>query len=129
MRRCWSSAGEWRPSASGSPGAAPAAVSRGAADGQGSAREDVAWFAPSGEPMSPEHWQAEDPRAVAYLLNGAAITEPGPRGERIIDDSLFVVVNGSADGVAFTLPTGSWPSNWYRSIDTAEAGARRWPPT
>jgi glycogen operon protein len=88
-----------------------------------SPREDVAWFAPSGEPMSPEHWQNEDPRAVAYLLNGAAIVEPGPHGERIIDDSLFVVVNGSPDTVTFTLPTGSWPSNWFRSIDTAEVGA------
>jgi glycogen operon protein len=84
-----------------------------------SAHDDVAWFAPDGSPMTPQRWWDEHPRAVAYVLNGAAITEPGPRGERIEDDSLFVAVNGSAGPLTFAVPTGPWPTLWVTWIDTA----------
>jgi glycogen operon protein len=69
--------------------------------------------------MTSDRWRAEQPRAVAYVLNGAAITEPGPRGERIEDDSLYVAVNGSAEPLRFAVPTGHWPTSWVTWVDTA----------
>ena len=53
------------------------------------------------------------------MLNGAAITEPGPHGERIVDDSLFVAINGGADPVEFVAPDDHWSPCWVRTIDTA----------
>jgi isoamylase len=82
-------------------------------------RDDIAWFTPSGDAMSAESWGEESPRAVGCYLNGGAITEPGPRGERIVDDSLLMLWNGEAEDVAFTLPTGRWPQNWSKVVDTA----------
>ena len=84
-----------------------------------SPRDDVAWFAPWGEPMSPDHWDAESPRLVGYLLNGSAITEPGPEGQRIVDDTLLIVLSGDSETQRFTLPTGEWPPAWTVAIDTA----------
>jgi len=83
-----------------------------------SERDDVAWFAPSGARMTPEDWQ--DGNTVSVLLNGQAITEPGPEGERIVDDSLLVVVCGAAEATKVTLPEGPWPAVWTRTIDTAD---------
>ena len=90
-----------------------------------SSREDVVWYSPDGEVMTSDHWQSADARAVAYVLNGAAITEPGREGERIVDDSLYIAVNGSPDDLTFTLPSESspsadWATAWLRAIDTAE---------
>jgi glycogen operon protein len=84
-----------------------------------SPHEDLQWFAPDGSPMLPERWWSGDPRAVGYVLNGAAITEPGPHGERIADASLYVAVNGGADGLGFVLPDDHWAPTWVRTIDTA----------
>ncbi len=81
-------------------------------------RDDVAWFSPTGSRMTPEDWQ--ELRAVSVLLNGQAITEPGPEGERIVDDSLLIVVCGQDESMKVTLPEGPWPQVWTRTIDTAE---------
>ena len=81
-------------------------------------RDDVAWFTSWGEAMAPDHWQ--DGACVSVLLNGQAITEPGPHGERIVDDSLLIVISGEPDPTKVTLPTGAWPQTWARAIDTAD---------
>jgi len=44
------------------------------------------------------------------FLNGAAITEPDPRGERIKDESFLLLFNASELDLEFTIPrsaTGS----------------------
>ena len=84
-----------------------------------SPQDDVAWFAPWGEPMSAEHWEAESPRVIGCLLNGSAITEPGAEGEWIVDESLLIILSGDPDPQRFTLPTGAWLASWTVAFDTA----------
>ncbi|HEY9337802.1 MAG TPA: glycogen debranching protein GlgX, partial [Kribbella sp.] len=43
---------------------------------------DIAWFTPEGEEMVQRDWQAAHAKALSVFLNGHAISEPGPRGER-----------------------------------------------
>jgi glycogen operon protein len=83
-------------------------------------RDDIAWFSPSGEPMTVDAWRDEQPRGFACYLNGNAITEPGPTGERIVDDSLLLMLNGDPDPIDFTFPAGEWPAHWSQVIDTAK---------
>lgn len=52
------------------------------------------------------------------LLNGEAITDRGPRGERIIGDSLAVVLNAGEDNQAFSLPPGVG-DRWEVVLDTS----------
>jgi len=52
------------------------------------------------------------------FLNGDEISEPGPRGERITDDSFLVLLNGPR-AVQFRLPGGKWASTYELVLDTA----------
>ena len=59
---------------------------------------DISWFTPEGEEMTQDDWQAAHAKAMTVFLNGDAISEPGPRGERISDDSFLLMFNASARG-------------------------------
>ncbi|MCC6225709.1 MAG: glycogen debranching protein GlgX [Microthrixaceae bacterium] len=84
-----------------------------------SVRDDVAWFHADGSLMSPEQWVDHHARVVGYVLDGSAIHEVGPRGEAIVDDHLFVAVNGGDRPVSFLLPDGHWSHEWVPWVDTA----------
>ena len=57
--------------------------------------------------------------ALAVFLNGDALTEPGPRGEPLRDDSFLLLFNPSPDAVSFTIPEPSYGSAWEIVVDTA----------
>ena len=59
--------------------------------------------------------------AIGMILNGEAITDRGPRGERIVGDTLAVVLNGTAENHAFNLPRASG-DRWEVILDTALPG-------
>ena len=79
---------------------------------------DIAWFAPSGRHMAEADWHTGYARAVAVFLNGSAILEPSPRGEKIVDDSFLVLLNASHEPVDFTLPDGQYAAVWTVVLDT-----------
>ncbi|MCM2576922.1 glycogen debranching protein GlgX [Streptomyces meridianus] len=91
---------------------------------------DIAWFTPDGEEMTQQDWQAVHARSLTVFLNGRAISEPGPRGERITDDSFLLLFNAGPEETAFTVPAGHG-LQWQTIVDTAvpegvEPGAGRW---
>jgi isoamylase len=79
---------------------------------------DIGWFGPDGEEMKKQQWLAGSLVALGMFLNGDEISEPGPRGEQIVDDSFLVIVNGP-DPVSFRLPNGKWASTFELVLDTA----------
>jgi glycogen operon protein len=83
---------------------------------------DIGWFKPTGEPMSPDDWHDGMARSLAVLLNGEAIPGPGPKGERVVDDTFCVLFNAHHAAVTFTLPDQSWAERWQVIIDTAADG-------
>jgi isoamylase len=82
---------------------------------------DVAWFTPGGRPMAHEDWQQGFARSLTVFLNGEGIIDRGPRGERILDESFFVMFNADRNPASFTLPAGPWPHAWEVLFDTADA--------
>ena len=66
--------------------------------------DDIGWFTPAGAPMTDDDWQVGFARSIGVFLNGEAIPGQGPRGERIVDDSFFVVFNASDDDEDFHPP-------------------------
>ncbi|MFJ6946537.1 glycogen debranching protein GlgX, partial [Streptomyces wuyuanensis] len=64
---------------------------------------DIAWFTPEGGEMTSRDWQAAHAKALTVFLNGHAISEPGPRGERISDDSFLLMFNASDDDLDFAV--------------------------
>ena len=86
---------------------------------KGDALGDIGWFTPAGEQMSDEDWDAGAVHAVSVFLNGEGIREPDARGERVRDDSFFLLFNGHHEDVAFTLPELGAGERWQVEIDTA----------
>ena len=56
---------------------------------------------------------------MAVFLNGEAITEPGLRGEQILDDSFLLLLNPASEGVRMTLPGSPFGEKWQPMLDTA----------
>ena len=81
---------------------------------------DIAWFRPDGEPMSDEDWNESHAEAVAVFLNGRAIGSRGPRGERVQDDSYYLLFNGHWEKINFKLPQLEADDRWRKRIDTAK---------
>ncbi|GGY74993.1 glycogen debranching protein GlgX [Streptomyces omiyaensis] len=80
---------------------------------------DIAWFTPEGEEMTARDWQAAHARALTVFLNGNAISEPGPQGERIADDSFLLMFNASSQELEFAVPD-SHGRCWRTVVDTSE---------
>ncbi|MGE3842685.1 MAG: glycogen debranching protein GlgX [Vicinamibacterales bacterium] len=83
--------------------------------------KDLSWFDPAGHEMTDEGWNAHHARCIGVRLNGDAIDECDERGERVVDDTLLVLLNAQDATVAFTLPSAPADSWWTTLLDTANA--------
>ncbi len=81
-------------------------------------KADIAWLTPAGDPMTDADWQASYAKSVAVFLNGAAITEPDPRGDPVTDMKFLLLFNAGAEPITFTLPEAKLGSDWEIVIDT-----------
>ncbi|MEU6710325.1 glycogen debranching protein GlgX [Nonomuraea sp. NPDC046802] len=79
---------------------------------------DLVWLTPSGMEMTAGDWHIGYAKSLMVYLNGEAITEPGPRGERIVDDSFLLLINAHHESMTFTLPGGEFGSGWLPVLDT-----------
>ncbi|SHK84167.1 glycogen operon protein [Pseudonocardia thermophila] len=86
---------------------------------RGNALPDIAWFTPSGEEMTEQDWDSGFGKCVTAFLNGDGITEPDPRGNKVVDDSFLVAFNAHYEDIDVTLPPG-YGRTWAVVVDTAE---------
>jgi glycogen operon protein len=68
--------------------------------------------------MTDEAWNTSFARSVMVFLNGDRILEPGPRGERIVDDSLLILLNADTSPLGFVLPPSDYGEAWSVVLDT-----------
>jgi glycogen operon protein len=85
---------------------------------RGSRVKDLTWYAPDGGEMTDEQWQAPGVKTLGVQYAGDAIDERGPRGERIVDDTLLIILNADDRPVAFTLPNHEAAKRWELVFDT-----------
>jgi glycogen operon protein len=95
---------------------------RGGPDG-GDGLADIAWLTPSGREMAGRDWGTPYARALMVFLNGDAITEPGPRGEPVRDDTFLILLSSGHEPVTFTLPGPKFGLCWSVALDTAAGQA------
>ncbi len=91
----------------------------GQAGGSTDGQRDLVWLTPAGAEMTGEDWRAGYSRSLAVGLNGDAITEPGPRGERITDADFLLLINAHSDPVTFAIPANLGSAPWQVAVDTA----------
>ena len=89
---------------------------------------DIGWFGPDGKEMTERQWFGGRVSALGMFLNGQEIAEPGPRGERVVDDSFLVLLNGGHLAVPFRLPDEKWAQTYELVIDTAIGYTAAHPP-
>ncbi|RJL34633.1 glycogen debranching protein GlgX [Bailinhaonella thermotolerans] len=88
---------------------------------------DIVWLTPSGAEMDSHDWHTPYAKSITVYVNGDAISEPGPRGERIRDDSFLILINAHHEDLVFTLPGPEYGLSWETVIDTAAEPTRRGP--
>ncbi len=84
---------------------------------------DIAWLDPSGREMTDATWSSPDVRCLGVRLNGDAIHEVDERGERIVGDTLLLMLNAAEQPTAFTLPGTAPEERWETLLDTADPWA------
>ena len=87
---------------------------------RGSEVKDLAWFRPDGKEMSDEDWNNPELRSFALRLAGDAIEELDDRGNRIVDDTLLILLNASHEAIPFILPAHQRKVRWQFVLDTNE---------
>jgi isoamylase len=80
---------------------------------------DIIWLTPAGQEMTQADWSTSYANSLAVFLNGDAISEPDPRGEKISDARFLLLFNAHRDPITFTLPEASFATGWEVVIDTA----------
>jgi glycogen operon protein len=88
--------------------------------GQDDALGDIAWFTPGATHMTDEDWSVGFAKSLAVFVNGSAISEPGTRGERVVDDCFYLMFNAHHEPIDFTLPPEAYGEAWEAVLDTAE---------
>ncbi len=84
---------------------------------RGSSVKDLTWYGPDGREMSDEQWHADGVRTLGLRLAGDAIEEVGVRAERILDDTLLLILNAGEEPVEFRLPNHA-RRPWEILVDT-----------
>jgi len=88
----------------------------------GSGVSDIGWFTPGGTEMSEEDWRAGFAKSLGVFLNGDAIPTPNERGERVVDQSFYMMFNAHHEPLTFTLPEAKWGTRWTQLLNTHEQG-------
>ncbi|MGO8959295.1 MAG: glycogen debranching protein GlgX [Streptosporangiaceae bacterium] len=88
-------------------------------------QRDISWLTPAGQEMTTADWRSGYARSIAVLLNGNAITEPGPRGEAVTDQSFLLLFNAHDQAVSFTLPAPDLAPAWQVVVGTDAAELAR----
>ena len=87
---------------------------------RGSEVKDLAWFRTDGKEMSDEDWNNSEMRCFGLRLAGDAIEELDDRGNRIVDDTLLILLNAHYEAIPFTLPAHRRTVRWEVVLDTCE---------
>jgi len=82
--------------------------------------KDLAWFRPDGEEMTLEDWRDPAISALGFLIGGDAIPAHDPEGNRVLGDTLLILMNPRDEPVDFTLPAVQWGIDWEIAIDTSQ---------
>ncbi|MEO6145093.1 MAG: glycogen debranching enzyme, partial [Dermatophilaceae bacterium] len=92
-----------------------------AAHGGKSELGDIEWFSSDGTEMDELDWRNGYARTLMVFLNGQAIPEPDPHGQRTVDSDFLLLFNAHSDPVDFALPPQPYGMTWKIRLDTTTA--------
>lgn len=91
---------------------------------RGSDTKDLSWIDPSGDEMTDEAWSSAG-HCLGMRLAGEVIDEVDELGDRIVGDTLLILLNSSHKHVPFHLPQPARGQCWEAICDTANLSDER----
>lgn len=92
---------------------------------RGSKIKDISWFSPKGREMTDEEWNAESVRYLGIRLAGDAIDEVDEKGQRVVGDTLLILLSAYHEPISFVLPAHKKGTRWIVILDTAKEEPER----
>ncbi|HEY7423619.1 MAG TPA: glycogen debranching protein GlgX [Gemmataceae bacterium] len=86
---------------------------------RGSDIKDLSWLDPNGGEMTDEAWDAGYVRCLGMRLAGDVIAEVDERGEKVVGDTLLLLLNAHHEPIPFALPAARAEHHWEVILDTA----------
>ncbi|HON37622.1 MAG TPA: glycogen debranching protein GlgX [Deltaproteobacteria bacterium] len=87
---------------------------------RGTLGHDICWFTPDGREMTDENWEEHFPKSICIFLNGNAIAGLDERGNRITDESFYLLINAHHEPMIFMIPSlleGAWATVFDTAIE------------
>lgn len=82
--------------------------------------DDIAWFLPEGTQLNDENWSRDFAKSLGVFLNGKELHAVDDEGNKIIDDSFYLVFNAFHEELEYILPPEKFGKNWLKILDTSE---------
>jgi isoamylase len=79
---------------------------------------DIAWFLPDGSEMSEDNWNHDFAKSVAIFLNGLGLHSVNAEGNKVIDDSFYIIFNAHDQPLSYKLPANEYAKDWELLIDS-----------
>jgi isoamylase len=95
--------------------------------GRGDNLPDIAWFRPDGDEMTDADWNVGYAKSLAVWLNGGSITDLGPDGQPVVDDSFYLLFNAWNEELDFSLPSARYGAAWRVVLDSGDDRPRTRP--
>lgn len=81
---------------------------------------DIAWFLPDGTEMTEDHWNHDFAKSIAVFLNGLGLHSVNAEGNKVIDDSFYIIFNAHDEALNYNLPKKQYAKDWELLIDTSK---------
>ena len=90
---------------------------------RGAGVKDIYWLQPDGNEMTDAAWRNPEVRAMGVLLPGFAADFTDSQGNRVMDDTLLLLVNSSEEAKKFVLPATAGRRHWEMALDSSKPNA------
>jgi glycogen operon protein len=85
--------------------------------------KDISWLAPSGDEMDEAAWDAGYVQCIGVRLAGDLIEDLDEDGNKIVGETILILLNAYHEHLDFTLPVHRPDRHWERLVDTADPAA------
>jgi len=86
--------------------------------GESKKGRDISWFLPDGREPHGEDWSNSGNKAFGWVMDGNAIVELSETGNKIVGDTLLVLLNGAFENVQFKLPAHASGRPWQLQLSS-----------
>ncbi len=91
---------------------------------RGSKVKDLIWLKPDGGEMTDNDWSMPWAHCLGLRIAGDEIDEVDERGNKVVDDTLLLLLNAYDKTVSFILPGSAVKAQWRLILDTQVADGR-----